>query len=224
MNENSIVEYVDSPEVKIIHNYLTLEEIDLFMEDTKSPEEVWELNWEHEYVGEAKKYTGWKGMAILLHTDRFLKRAHFDQQKYNNLLDNVQTLVEEHFNKKVKIESAQLTRWRVGRDQPPHIDYFIESEEHDYDELLKNHWSKDFAIEFGKTFNNKHYSAMLYLNEDFEGGELYFPQHNNFTLIPKPGMLILFEGNDKNFHGVTKVQSGIRYTISMFFTREDHVQ
>ena len=222
INEKTVIEEVGSPDIRLVHNFLTNEELESFILDTQNPEDIWELNWENEYLGDAKKYTGWKGMCILLDKDEWLSRANLDKKKYNNLIADVMSIVENKFNTKLKVESAQITRWRIGRDQPPHIDYFIESENHDYDELLENNWTKELALEFAKDFHTKHYSEMLYLNDNFEGGDLYFPQHNNFTLRPEPGLLAIFQGNDNNFHGVTTVTNGIRYNISFFFTRIDH--
>lgn len=224
INEKSIIEKLDSPEVLIIKNYLTKDQLNFLLKDTKKSEAIWEINWEREYLGDAKKYTGWKGMCILIENDEKLERAELDKNFYKDLIDDVKNVAENNFGEKLVLESAQITRWRIGRDQPPHIDYFIESEEHDYDELLRNNWTKEIALDFAKDFHNKHYSALLYLNDNFEGGDLYFPQHDNFTLRPEPGLLAMFQGNDNNFHGVTTVTNGIRYNISFFFTRANHVK
>lgn len=60
-----------------------------------------------------------------------------------------------------------------------------------------------------------HLSVLGYLNDDYEGGELYFPQHD-YVIRPKKNMLILFPGNTHYVHGVSEVTSGTRYTISQW--------
>ena len=65
-------------------------------------------------------------------------------------------------------------------------------------------------------FTRSRYATFLYLNDDFEGGELVFPQHN-ITILPKAGMLATFHGGHANLHQVEIVKKSIRYTIGSFF-------
>lgn len=69
----------------------------------------------------------------------------------------------------------------------------------------------------------EHYSCILMLNDDYEGGELYFT-HHNIELKLKTGDLIMFRGNAANLHGVREVLSGERVNIIIFFrnTHRDH--
>ena len=59
-------------------------------------------------------------------------------------------------------------------------------------------------------------SAMLYLNDDYEGGELYFP-NQDFFIKPKVGTVIFFEGDSNKPHGVKEVVSGERCNVITFF-------
>ena len=65
-------------------------------------------------------------------------------------------------------------------------------------------------------FTRSRYAAFLYLNDNFEGGELSFPQHN-LDFLPKAGMLAAFHGGHKNMHEVKVVKKSNRYTIGSFF-------
>jgi hypothetical protein len=65
-------------------------------------------------------------------------------------------------------------------------------------------------------FTRSRYAAFLYLNDDFEGGELSFPEHN-LEFIPKVGMLAAFHGGHENMHEVKVVKKSNRYTIGSFF-------
>lgn len=62
-------------------------------------------------------------------------------------------------------------------------------------------------------------SAILYLSDDYDGGELHFPLQS-LTLKPTPGTLVMFEGNTKVPHEVKTVKSGSRYNIIMFLATE----
>lgn len=62
----------------------------------------------------------------------------------------------------------------------------------------------------------EHYSCVLMLNSDYEGGELFF-EHHDIELKLKAGDLIMFRGNAANLHGVREVLSGNRANIIIFF-------
>jgi hypothetical protein len=65
-------------------------------------------------------------------------------------------------------------------------------------------------------FTRSRYAAFLYLNDDFEGGLLQFPDQN-LTIQPKIGMLAAFDGGFNNMHEVSLITSGVRYTIGSFW-------
>jgi hypothetical protein len=56
--------------------------------------------------------------------------------------------------------------------------------------------------------------AMMYVNDNFDNGELYFP-NNDFVYKPKSGDLVYYRR--KETHGVNAVTSGERYTIGCGF-------
>lgn len=68
----------------------------------------------------------------------------------------------------------------------------------------------------GKPSVELHYSCILMLNSDYEGGELYF-QHHGLEVKLEQGDLIMFRGNAENLHGVRTVKSGKRYNFIFFF-------
>lgn len=60
------------------------------------------------------------------------------------------------------------------------------------------------------------YAAVLYLNDDYSNGEVFWP-NKNLELKPKPGTLIMFPGTDEYNHGVKHVGKGpIRYVMPAF--------
>ena len=61
------------------------------------------------------------------------------------------------------------------------------------------------------------YAAILYINDDYKDGTLFFKNKENSDLRPKPGTLLIFPGNEEYEHGVRKVKEGpIRYVTVGF--------
>ena len=59
---------------------------------------------------------------------------------------------------------------------------------------------------------DRDYSLLLYLNDDFRGGEVEFT-YFNYTFEPKKGDLLIFPSNYLYLHEAKKVESGVRYVI-----------
>lgn len=62
-------------------------------------------------------------------------------------------------------------------------------------------------------------ATIIYLNDDYEGGEIYFPDYNK-TIKPKAGDLVAFPDNENFRHGVNEVVGTTRYTTPRWFTTE----
>jgi hypothetical protein len=64
------------------------------------------------------------------------------------------------------------------------------------------------------------YATVLYLNDDYVDGELFFPRLGLDNIRPKPGDLLIFPGTSEYEHGVHPVGAGpIRYVIPTFIKR-----
>jgi len=59
------------------------------------------------------------------------------------------------------------------------------------------------------------YTSITYLNDNFEGGNTYLEE--DFSLKPKTGRGFFLDGK-KYKHGVSKINSGIRYTLAIWYT------
>jgi hypothetical protein len=61
------------------------------------------------------------------------------------------------------------------------------------------------------------YAAILYINDDYKDGTLFFKNKENSDLKPSPGTLLIFPGNEDYEHGVRTVGQGpIRYVTVGF--------
>ena len=84
-------------------------------------------------------------------------------------------------------------------------------------DLLKYEPGEEYTVHSDYAPNKKRVvSGLIYLNEDFEGGELEFPLLN-FTYKPKAGDLVLFPSNYIYAHAAKPVTSGTRYCVVTFF-------
>mgnify|MGYP003350451936 CR=1 FL=1 len=111
----------------------------------------------------------------------------------DNKLNAERTRVcEEYFGKKFKLLNPNMTFWKEGHEMSPHSDYGGVNE-----------------------FPEREYASIIYLKDDFEGGELYIPELN-FENKPKKGQLVCFQGG-KMMHGVRMVTKGTRLTHICWF-------
>jgi hypothetical protein len=68
------------------------------------------------------------------------------------------------------------------------------------------------------------YATILYLNDEYSDGELFF-KNIDLTLKPKKGSLIIFPGTEKYHHGVKPVGKGpTRYVLVGFIKEQDFYQ
>ncbi len=65
------------------------------------------------------------------------------------------------------------------------------------------------------TKNKTHYGLVLYLNDNYDGGEIYYPKLN-IEYKPKSGDIIIHPGTEEYMHGVRDISNGTRYAITTF--------
>jgi hypothetical protein len=95
-------------------------------------------------------------------------------------------------------DTAQIVRWHEGLELTPHTD------------------NMEPDVRPNST-PHRCFSSLMYLNDDYEGGETYFPGHG-VRLKPTTGALVLFGAGPDYVHGVTRVKRGVRYTYAGWFT------
>lgn len=67
------------------------------------------------------------------------------------------------------------------------------------------------------------WGLVLYINDNFEGGELFYPE-KNITYVPKSGDLVIHGASEEFAHGTTPIISGTKYVATSFaflFPRKD---
>lgn len=94
-------------------------------------------------------------------------------------------------------DNLNFVKWWDGYEQQPHADGEEENgNEHPFS------WRK--------------FGCVYYLNDDYEGGEIWFPNFD-ISIKPKPNTMIFFPGNITHLHGVRNVTKGTRHTIASFW-------
>jgi hypothetical protein len=112
--------------------------------------------------------------------------------------------IEKFFDiNKIYSDHLSVCRWYPDIPLTPHIDDMTDSDGEDAE------W-----------FRHREFGSVLYLNDDFDGGETYYPHHNK-KIKPKAGMLVVHPGNESHRHGVEAAKGGIRYTLSSFWTQDE---
>jgi hypothetical protein len=61
-----------------------------------------------------------------------------------------------------------------------------------------------------------HIASVYYINDDYTGGEINFPDHK-LEIKPKPNSLIIFPGNESYLHEVRKIDGNDRYSSALWF-------
>ena len=61
-----------------------------------------------------------------------------------------------------------------------------------------------------------HIASVYYINDDYVGGEINFPDHE-LNIKPKANSLIIFPGNENYLHEVRKIVDSDRYSSAMWF-------
>ena len=105
-------------------------------------------------------------------------------------------------------EMIALNEWPIGGVQEPHLDTYstVELDNDVVEEQPSREWT-----------------LILYLNENFRGGETYFPDQENYVHKPVAREGLLFQGLYHK-HGVYPVRRNSRHTISMWFsTNPDNI-
>lgn len=120
----------------------------------------------------------------------------------DRVIERMTPHIREKFQVEVKPTDAAIVRWPVGTMQFPHADKEL-------------HEGPDAGTP--NEFPWYDLGTVFYLNDDYEGGELFFPLQN-IKFKPKPRAAYFFPGDKNYIHGVTKVTSGTRYTAPFFWT------
>lgn len=182
-----------------IENYLKEEELNYFL---KLIDETPEEEWKHQYLESLKP---------------------FCLEKFGR--DDVENLVAEglfEITQGWEDKNLEIKDKSIVRDITHRINTYFEK----IDENVLNSGQGSIQRMYKGTQLKAHtdqdtdpsikYATIIYLNDDYVDGEVFWT-HKNFKLRPKPGTMLIFPGNEEFNHGVDFVGDGpIRYVIVGF--------
>lgn len=105
---------------------------------------------------------------------------------------------------------------RVNSFTDPHVDIIEESpgfQEPGFKEPVYSNWRDAW---------DGYLACNLYLNDDYSGGQIYFPEREYFTIKPKANSLIMWPGNKHFIHGIKKTKVTSRYVYGLFIKFADY--
>ena len=124
---------------------------------------------------------------------------HGIMQSYINI---VKEKIEYMFGRELEKATVGIRRWDVAESQPPHGD----------GENLDGEPNNTYIVDYG---------SIMYLNDNYLGGELYFPEYD-LEIQPESGMLVFFPSGKYYIHEVRQIFSGVRYTAPHFWIPTKH--
>lgn len=140
------------------------------------------------------------------------KGEHPDVIKLDRRIKNrIHWELEKHYSQLLFIPTnLSYNRWMVGDEIKSHND-----SGHPWGELIiEERGHENPPVPVSEHFND--YASVVYLTEDYEGGEFFF-NYLNYKIKPAAGDVITFPANHFYTHGVTKLLSGERITITLFW-------
>lgn len=120
-----------------------------------------------------------------------LSLLYYDSLTYSEkYIPQIQAILEKEYNVKLKPRNSRFAQWVHNNSMPIAID------------------------DLGHKDSN-HLAGWVYLNNDYEGGEVSFV-HQSMTIKPNAGDLVLFPGNIHYWYNV-EAANGSRYIMPLWF-------
>jgi hypothetical protein len=194
-------------ELLSIDNFLTDEELDFLWSKINAASQS---DWEIEYMSNLKNFClekfGREDVDNLVAEGKFeITQNWVDKNlniskypEYNIFYERLASMVRE------SDDSLELSGLATIQRMQPEVE-------------LKSHTDQH-------TDPSIRYAAIVYINDDYNDGELFF-KNLGLKLRPKPKCLLIFPGNEKYEHGVEFVSEGpIRYVLVGFIKEVGHYQ
>lgn len=189
------------PRIFKVRNFLSAEEISKVLTEARSyTEEQWQFRYMSEMRRSCLEKFGRDDIEALVNEGLLEVTWNFADK-------NVE-YHDENFREKLRIRAQQIFDI-VGGVQ---LNGFLVIHRLYEGTELKSHYDQysDKLVE---------YAAVLYINDDYTGGELFFPKLG-LQIIPEPGTLMIFPGTEEYEHGVHPVGPGpVRYNLPTFIKR-----
>ena len=193
-----------NPELFSVENFLSEDQINTFWDIINSTSQE---DWEVEYHANLKNFCmqklGRDDVDNLVAEGKFEITQNWKDKNFNissheiyrPLYDDINSMVIESDPELVLSGFATIQRMQAGVELKAHTDQ--------------------------RTDPSIKYATIVYINDDYADGELFFP-NLDIQLKPKPGTMLFFPGNEQYEHGVKHVGEGpIRYVLVGFIKEKN---
>jgi hypothetical protein len=184
--------------IYLVSNFATPDELEtLYEEVTNAAEEAWADG----YLSEVRKHS----------------LAKFGRDDIENLIAEGLLEVTDHFADKtlrIKDEDLRFTlQYRAAA-------IFEKAGDLEFTGFMNHQrlYPGSYLTAHFDQYSDKlvQYAGVLYINDDYVDGEVFFPDHD-LQLRPAPGDLLIFPGTKEYVHGVHPVGEGpVRYILPAF--------
>lgn len=199
LTENGFIFEELAPELISVENFLSNEDLDIFWDIINSTSQS---DWEVEYYANLKSFCmtkfGRDDVENLVAEGKFEITQNWKDKNFNITHHKIYVPLYTKLNEMVikSDNSVHLSGLATIQRMQPGVE-------------LKSHTDQN-------TDPSIRYATIVYINDDYEDGELFFP-NLDIELKPKPGTLLFFPGNAEYEHGVRHVGAGpIRYVLVGF--------
>jgi hypothetical protein len=186
--------------VLFIEDFLKPEELDTILKIIKTtPNEDWSIEYTKNLARFCMEKFGRDDVDNLVAEGKFEITQGWEDKNLNITTEEISTILQGRLTKLLELAdpSLELAGFGTLQRMQPGVE-------------LKSHTDQH-------TDPSIRYAAILYINDDYKAGTLFFKNKENSDLRPKPGTLLVFPGNEEYEHGVRFVEEGpIRYVTVGF--------
>jgi len=187
-------------QVLFIKDFLQPEELETILEIIKNtPNEEWSIEYTKNLARFCMEKFGRQDVDNLVAEGKFEITKDWEDKNLNITHEEISAILQRRLGKLLELADPSLQLAGFGTLQ--RMQSGVE---------LKSHTDQH-------TDPSIRYAAILYINDDYKDGTLFFENKENSDLRPKPGTLLIFPGNEEYEHGVRFVGEGpIRYVTVGF--------
>ncbi len=127
----------------------------------------------------------------------FVPMGRYEPEIKQALMRAFRQVIAPHFGREFDwMSKPGVLKYRAGGLYNGHADS-------EYWDGAQRRWTRSM---------DRDYSLLLYINDDYEGGTLYFPNFD-VRLTPAAGMLVAFPSDHRYLHAAEPLISGERYAV-----------
>jgi hypothetical protein len=186
------------PRIYLVSNFAAADELSILFDEVTSAAEE---DWSHGYLSEVKKHS----------------LAKFGRDDIENLVEEGLLEITGHFaDKTLRIKDEELRFTLHNRAAA----IFEKAGDLEFTGFMNHQrlYPGSYLTAHFDQYSDKlvQYAGVLYINDDYVEGEVFFPEHD-LQLRPAPGSLLIFPGTKDYVHGVHTVGEGpVRYILPAF--------